>query len=304
MEDRWFAALDIGGTKVAIGLVKNQTIVVEQGAVPTSKEPDKILASVKEILEKQCERASICLKDLSGVGIVCAGPVDVEKGLVENPYTLPGWEEYAIVEKVSCLLGVPAYMENDANGALLGEVKQKGLEDKRVFMITIGTGIGGAFWDGNHVYRTGRKYHPELGHMIISSESAGECYCKHPGCMEKLLSGTALHARARQLGFGDFNEAVKAKHQDDPTAQEFIIKIQREFKSALWNFSLIFQPDVFILGGGMAGAYFDLFDQAGKELEKSDDFIYPFQLLLGEQEINPALLGAAALPDLAKEVRA
>lgn len=295
MGDRWHGALDIGGTKTGIGLVKNGLEVAAQARISSRTEnPEEQLGRIRDILEKQCREAGISLPELEGIGAVCAGPVDPVKGTMENPYTLPGWESYPLTAALERVLSIPAKLENDANGALLGEVRLQGLEHKRVMMITFGTGIGAAFWNGEALYRTGRRYHPELGHIIVGGAGDG-CYCGRRGCMESLLSGTALHKRAGLAGYEDFMQAVGAAGRKDAAAVELLKDVRRNLQNALWNFSLLFQPDYYLFGGGMGEACFGLLSSMAAGMDMPEDFIYPFQVLKGSSDVNPALVGGANL---------
>lgn len=152
------------------------------------------------------------------------------------------------------------------------------------------------------------------------------CYCKRRNCAESLISGTALHRRARSLGFESFGEAVEAVKQGaeaeatvgqaeflkvwtegrgsvtagrKKAAQAFLEEVSGDFCRAFWNYGLVFQPDAVILGGGMAGAFFPVFcrikEQFDRESRGLEDFVPPFELLSGEGEGNPALAGAAGL---------
>lgn len=142
----YYGTIDIGGTKIMAGITDSDGQIKSWETFPTlelevSQTMDRILSS----LTHQCEQLSISLSCLKGIGIVCAGPVDSEHGTVENPYTLPGWDHYPIVQVLQERSHLPVLLENDVNGALLGEAFIKQLTDKRVLMIAFGTGIGCSF---------------------------------------------------------------------------------------------------------------------------------------------------------------
>lgn len=295
-------ALDIGGTKISIGIADESGRIIASEKIKTEKDPEAAMKTAAEYLKNMSELRSC---KLEAVGVSCAGPVDTVTGKVNNPYTLPGWEEYPLTERLSELSGVAVKLENDANCALLGEVQLSGLRKNRVLMISIGTGIGCAFWDGRSFYRTGKKYHPELGHVLIGTNRtpSEKCYCGHYNCVENLLSGTALHKRAQDAGFRDFGDLTEAYfsafHRQKPAAELFIRDIKAEFYSALWNYSLVFHPDNIVLGGGMAFAYYSFFEDICRDFLESvadrEDFIPPFKLSCAGDGEATALAGAAML---------
>ena len=132
-----FGALDIGGTKISIGIADESGRIIASEKIKTEKDPEAAMKTAAEYLKNMSELRSC---KLEAVGVSCAGPVDTVTGKVNNPYTLPGWEEYPLTERLSELSGVAVKLENDANCALLGEVQLSGLRKNRVLMISIGTG--------------------------------------------------------------------------------------------------------------------------------------------------------------------
>ena len=300
----YYGNIDIGGTKIMAGITDSDGQIKSWETFPTlelevSQTMDRILSS----LTHQCEQLSISLSCLKGIGIVCAGPVDSEHGTVENPYTLPGWDHYPIVQVLQERSHLPVLLENDVNGALLGEAFIKQLTDKRVLMIAFGTGIGCSFLADGKLFRAGSGYHPELGHILIAPDSdhtslnpPEPCYCGRRNCFENLWSGTALHHRAKTLGFHDFNDLYDRWTKKEPDAAAFIQQIRSELQTAIWTLSITFNPAVIILGGGVMKSYFSFAKDAISEINGSfTDFIPVYEILQADPEKNPALVGAMRL---------
>lgn len=290
-------AVDIGGTKAAVGIVSPDGRILAEGRFPSAgggTTGPQAVQKIVELLREQCLALNISLSDLRGIGVSCAGPVDLERGTVENPYTLPGWEGFPLVQRLSEAASLPVRMENDADGALLGEIFLRGLRDKKVLMVTLGTGVGVAFWGNGKLYRSG-KYHPEMGHVIVSSEGE-DCYCGHRGCFESRCSGKALNDRAAALGCRNFEELLLRAEEGEPMARELKEQIRRDFKNGFWSLNIVFKPQVLILAGGFAQSQFSwlkeliLEDSAGK-----GDFLDGFSVLPAYENKNPALLGANIL---------
>ena len=360
-----YGAVDIGGTKIAIGITDSNGRILVSVQIRTGHDPHQAVSAIAEALTAMLPKAEAiissdsfgcrqdfskasfseprttacaCFNRLSGIGISCAGPVDIKTGSVHNPYTLPGWENFPLAKSLFNVTGVPIRLENDANCTLLGELllsaglkenetgrsthgasdsnppehsaqTQNLLPNKRIFMACIGTGIGCAFWDGSSLYRGGERFHPELGHIRIPTKRAPIdcCYCGHNDCAEHLFSGTALHSRAKKAGFHSFTELAEAAASRadlrKPAADLFLQDVRTEFCAFLWNVALLFHPNEIVLGGGIADAYFPLFQHfsqsffsiADQRACSLSDFTPPFQLSKAAAGSNTALSGAAAL---------
>lgn len=295
---RLAGAVDIGGTKVLVGIADETGKILASRSFPTVTGEDGALQSTRAIVETlkdQCASLGLALEALSGIGIVCAGPVNPISGVVDNPYTLPGWSGYPITANLLQMTGLRAKLENDANGVLLGEIKLNGLNHERVLMLTFGTGIGVAFCHRGDLYRAGGVYHPEMGHVIVDSEGPA-CYCNHVGCFESLWSGAAINRRAVDLGYRDFDELYQDWTSGNPALTEFMRRAERQFASGVWNLMSIMKPDTLILGGGLMTRYFDFAaDIIRRDLEGLDDFVEKYRILKAGEQGESALVGGAAL---------
>lgn len=291
-------AVDIGGTKIQIGLLSgNGEVLGVTGFSTDSRTTAGELAAdkISRALVTLCVEAGVEKDALCGIGVFCAGPLDTERGTVENPYTLPGWEGLPLAKLLRERTGLPVKLDNDANGALLGEVYARGLSDKRVLMVTLGTGIGVAFWDRGDLFRSG-KYHPEMGH-ILASDKGPVCYCGQRGCFESLCSGKAVNERANKAGYADFEDLIKHVRTQEDRANELLAEIMRDFRRGIWSLRVVFKPEILILAGGFAKQHFGLLREAlndpGDQLE---DFTGIAEILPESDVPNVALLGACILP--------
>ena len=297
MNDKIYGAVDIGGTKIQVGLVSEKGEFFGVTRFPTdskNRSGEEAVTKISDSLFSLCENAGFGLSALSGIGVFCAGPVDTEKGTVENPYTLPGWEGLPLVGLLSEATGQKVFLENDANGALLGEVLTRKLSKKRVLMVTLGTGIGVAFWNGEDLYRAGR-FHPEMGHIIVSGEGE-ECYCGHRGCFESLCSGSAVNLRAEKAGFSDFDVLALEVEKGDTAARDALNGILGDFQRGIWTLRVIFKPDVLVLAGGFAKKYFPMLKSALEgETENPEDFTGRAEIFSESDIPNAALAGVCML---------
>jgi glucokinase len=204
-------------------------------------------------------------RELDGVGIGCAGPVDPVRGTIHNPHTLPGWMDADVVSPLREALGCPVVLENDADMALLGECRTgagRGLDP--VVMLTFGTGIGGAAVLRGALLRGLAGEHPELGHVPV--DPAGpRCYCGTRGCFESLASGTALTEAAHALGLSGGAELLERARAGDAAAQSVRATALAATSAATWTILHTLLPERIVLGGGMMDAHYDIFAEAVRE---------------------------------------
>lgn len=291
-------AIDIGGTKVDVGIVERGGAVLLHQTFPTplgKKAASNFVKQIGGVLHTQMEELDLDWANLQGIGIGCAGPVNPEKGTVENPHTLPGWDGFNLVKEFKKVTGLSVVLENDANAGLMGEVVLKHLEKKRVLLIMFGTGIGVAAYSEGRLYRAGRGHHPEMGHMILDIDGP-RCYCGHQGCFEVLCSGTALNRVAENNGFNGFDALYEQSQKGNMVAQKIMNTVGNFLLAGVWNLMPIFKPDALILGGGLVRRYFSFFEKTiSSNFGNNPCFLNPFNILQAEQGVNSVLIGAAEL---------
>ena len=190
--------VDIGGTKVAAGLVNDKGEILKKVRMPMTVTSDAqtglsaVLAAIHEVLQDSSSDR------VRGIGICSPGPLDPKRGVVINPPNLPCWRNFELAEEVRKVYSVPVKVDNDANAAALAEVLWgAGQGYGNVFYATVGTGIGsGMILDGKIFHgRTGAA--AEAGHMGIDYNGP-LCPCGKRGCIEVLASGPGIARRARQ----------------------------------------------------------------------------------------------------------
>jgi glucokinase len=245
-------AIDIGGTKIAVGIVEAQGRILAQAETPTDPglgypaAIDRIENALRRLLN-ECGRA------IEGIGIGSTGPIDFETGIYGEVGTLPGWQGSPLAGDLERRFGLPVAVENDADAAALGEaVWGAGRGSRSLLYVTISTGIGvGILLDGK-LYRGAGGAHPEIGHHVLDA-SGPVCYCGASGCWEALASGPALEAWMRAQG----SEALSARRifelarEGDPLALEAIHREAHYLGLGLANLVTMFCPQTIVLGGGM-----------------------------------------------------
>lgn len=254
------AAVDVGGTKIAVGLVDAQgrIAVSESAATARDRHFDTGLIQIGDLLNSCLRRVPGA--HLLGMGVGCTGPVDPRTGVLGPNSFLPLWEGVNTVERLQRAFGLSVAIENDADAAALGEAAwgaERGAG--RCIYVTVSTGIGcGIVLDGK-LYRGAGGAHPEIGHVIIDPARGPACFCGGRGCWESLASGTALAdwyaGQRRARGLPDERLSAKEVCQravsGEALAHEAVEREAGYLGIGLANLVTAFIPDVIVLGGGV-----------------------------------------------------
>ncbi len=263
--------VDIGGTKVAAGIVDAQGNIVThtRSSMNCRATAADGLASVISAIESLLAKASETPAKIHQIGICAPGPLDPRTGVIINPPNVPCWRDFPLADEVAKHFSSAVKLDNDANaGGLAEHLWGAGRGFKNVFFATIGTGIGtGIVLDGKIFHgRTGSA--AEGGHVSIDLNGP-VCNCGKKGCIEVLASGTAIARRAREklakspelgarllaLAGGDAasvrSEMVgKAAEAGDLLSREILDQTLEYLAVWLGNVVDLLEPEVIILGGG------------------------------------------------------
>ncbi len=245
-------AVDIGGTKIAAGLVSASGVVLARAACATQagRGPRDALARIRETIDSMTARVG---GEMAGIGVGCTGPVDALSSVIGDVPFLPGWQGFDLAAALSATFGVRVALENDADAAALGEAAWGAGKDVRRFIfITVSTGIGGGMVFDGRLYRGANGAHPEVGHHIIDG-SGPLCSCGARGCWESLAGGLAFAERynAATGEALDAREICKAAESGQPRALEAVAREGYYLGLGLANLITLFAPDAIALGGGV-----------------------------------------------------
>jgi len=248
-------AIDIGGTKIAVGLVDDNGKVLARQESPTQAEAgyDHALSRMIAMLRETARTANT---QLSGIGIGSTGMVYGSTGEIGDADFLPGWKGRNPVEDLSRALNVTAALENDGDAAALGEAAWGAGEGKsRLIYITVGTGIGGGIILDGHLYRGAGMSHPEVGHHVIDS-TGPLCSCGLRGCWEVLATGPAMAAWFNQQLCSPrkdltAKEISELAQQGDALARRALEREARYLGLGLANLINLFVPDMIVMGGSV-----------------------------------------------------
>ena len=256
--------IDIGGTKIAVGAVDRHGNVKVRMVLATEAKLgfDRAVHRICGAVESVVALAGWTVGDLDGIGIGCAGPVDPGKGLINNPFTLGGWQGCDIVSPLRGRFQVPVFLENDADVAALGEHwRGAGRGFDPVVMLTFGTGVGGAAVVDGRILRGAKGQHPEMGHIPVSPDGP-ECYCGIRGCLESIASGTAIASAGTALGLDDAAGVFEAARRGDSPAALVVESAAEAAATSAWTLFHTFLPERLIIGGGLMELCFERFSSA------------------------------------------
>jgi glucokinase len=259
--------VDVGGTKVAAGVVDSYGNISAQTRIPmVSTDAAEGLAAVRSAIDRVFSSAP---GQISGIGICAPGPLDPNTGVILNPPNLPGWRNFRLRAEISKAYSLPVRLDNDGNAAALAEALWgAGRNYRNVFYAAIGTGIGTGIIFDRHIYhgRTGAA--AEGGHVTIDYRGP-RCPCGKLGCIEVLASGSAIARRAAErIAAGKTSSILKEAGgraetitaemvgrgyaAGDSLAREVLEETAVFLSVWLGNIIDLLEPDVMILGGGAA----------------------------------------------------
>src|SRR5215831_20166495 len=195
-----FVGVDVGGTKVAAGIVDAQGRILERtrGHMNCRSTDKEGMRSVISAIDSLFAKDPLFRKQVHSIGICAPGPLDPRTGVVINPPNVPCWRDFPLADEVAKHFSATVKLDNDANaGGLAEHLWGAGRGFRNVFFATIGTGIGtGIVLDGKIFHgRTGSA--AEGGHVSINLNGP-TCNCGKKGCIEVLASGTAIARRAKE----------------------------------------------------------------------------------------------------------
>jgi glucokinase len=262
--------VDIGGTKVAVGLVNSQGQILHASRAPmvARGSADEGLRAVLEAMDAVMTQARAAR--VRAIGVCAPGWVDSQKGVLLSATNLPCWEKFPLARKLEKHYGLPTRLTNDARAAALAEAKWgAGSKYESIFYVSLGTGIGTAMVREGQIYHGRPGGSCEGGHMSINFNGP-LCGCGKRGCVEMYASGTAISRRARgllrqsrnnrsqilKMAGGNISNITaqsvnNAARSGDPLAEQILRAAADHLAIWLGNMIDLLEPEVIIVGGGI-----------------------------------------------------
>jgi glucokinase len=304
-------AVDIGGTKIAVGMVDGDGKVLARTEAAT--EPNDYASGIEAISCMLRETARHAGVEVTGIGIGSTGPVDPIKGEFGDVDFLPGWRGQGPVRDMERIFKVHAALENDGDAAALGEAAWgAGRNRSRLIYVTVGTGIGGGIILDGQLYRGVDGAHPEVGHQVI--DPAGPpCTCGFRGCWESLATGPAMVAWFERNASSDGPQLHDPKCNDpqphgitakricelaaegDELARRAVEHESYYLGLGLANLINLFTPDAIVLSGSVMKSASLFLDRIREVIRSGCRFVpaEKTELMLASLGEDANLIGAA-----------
>jgi glucokinase len=259
--------VDIGGTKVAAGVVDDEGNVLARSRRRTpSRDPEHLVDVVVEIVRQLRSE-----HDTTAIGVGAAGYIDAARSTVMFAPNL-AWRDTPLRAEISSRLDAEVLIENDANAAAWGEFRfGAGEQQPDVVVITVGTGIGGGLIIDGNLHRGRFGVAGEPGHMRVVP-GGRQCGCGNLGCWEQYASGSALVRAAREVATERRDDAhrllqiagdvdgidgpavMRAAQEGDPAALDCFDEVGKWLGQGLADIAALLDPGRFVIGGGVAEA--------------------------------------------------
>jgi glucokinase len=300
--------IDLGGSHITAALVTQKGRIKAKKKISFDKAPNgkNGIRLIKQSVSHLS--SSISHLSLSGLGLACPGSVDTERGIVlaDSP-NLIGWKGTKVKQELEKSLKIPVFIDNDANLAAWGEkCWGAGRKSKNLICLTLGTGVGGGIIINNRIYRGSHFYAAEIGHMSVDPNGQ-LCSCGQPGHLEALISAPAIvHSynaamlkcyNVKTLKHSNAKTIFDAARKGDKTALAVVNQTARYLGIACVSLINIFDPEMVIIGGGVANAGDILFSPLRQQV-KAGIMKHPYrrpQIVKAQLGEDAGLLGAVAL---------
>ncbi|MFE7748603.1 ROK family protein [Streptomyces sp. NPDC057428] len=250
--------VDFGHThlRVAIGNLAHQVLAEESEPLDVDASSAQGFGRAEQLVKRLIETTGISPEKVIGVGLGVPGPIDVESGTLGSTSILPGWTGINPSQELAGRLGVPVYVDNDANLGALGELvwgSGRGVRD--LAYIKVASGVGAGLVIDGHIYRGPGGTAGEIGHITLD-ESGPVCRCGNRGCLETFTAARYVLPLLMPSHGPDLtmDRVVQLAREGDPGCRRVIADVGRHIGSGVANLCNLLNPSRVVLGGSLAEA--------------------------------------------------
>lgn len=265
---KYIFGIDVGGTTIKFGLFDSEGKLLEKWEIVTNTDNkgESIISDIGDSVNDKIKEKAIDKSDILGIGIDVPGPV-VKSTTVLECVNL-GWGLKHVSKELGDLLDIEVKVGNDADVAALGEMWQgggKGFDS--IFMVTLGTGVGGGVVVDGKIVTGSHGTAGEIGHVTVNTEESLVCNCGKPGCLEQYASATGITRLGNELleksnepsSLRDYDElSSKAIFDEAKAGDKLALELADEFGRvlglALSFVASLIDPEIFVIGGGVSKA--------------------------------------------------
>ena len=263
----YIIGIDIGGTKTSVSLGSAQGKIFIRRAFPT-EDAQATLGEAKRLIRAYLKERDPAIKKTRGIGISCAGPLDLKKGVLIKPPNMPTWRNVPLKRIFASSFPLPVVIDNDANSAALAEKTfGAGIDAQNIFYYTVSTGVGGGLIIDGKIVHGSSCDAGEIGHSIVLP-GGPRCNCGKRGCLEALASGTAIAKIARKKATANSlilrlagkkqnisaDIVAGAAKKGDRLARRIYQQAAFYLGLSVANVIQIVNPEMIIIGGGVSKA--------------------------------------------------
>lgn len=302
-------AVDVGGTKIAYGLIDAHNNLLDRMQHPTPTEADGPTLSVclAQNIQLLMEHHGLTTHDLEGVGVCMPSFILYEKRYIYMTSAMENVRDFPMGEHLEQLLGVPVYLDNDSNLAALAEHRfGAGRGSRHMVYMSVSTGIGSGLILNGTLFRGSYGWAGETGHMLITPDEGLLCGCRNQGCFMSWASGRYVPKHVRQMAETvptamDLSEEVDCKklldacRTNDPLALQMLDQMAHYLAVCLFNIYQILNINLFVFGGGLVHFGALLFDRVRQEFDRYNQIPMPIEFRFAQLEQDFGLYGAAEL---------
>ncbi|GGK03294.1 glucokinase [Lentibacillus kapialis] len=263
--------VDVGGTTVKMGIIDNNGIILDKWEIPTNRtnSGESIVTDIWKSLSKRLNQYNISKEAVEGIGVGAPGFIDGETGRVIEAVNI-GWKNMPLSDNLQTISGMPVFVANDANAAVMGENwKGAGGNVKNLIALTLGTGVGGGIIVNGSILNGESGMAGEIGHTTV--ETGGIlCNCGRRGCLETIASATGmvnqakvkmeqhpeslLAARYEVSGSLTAKDIFELANEDDVPCNDIVAYTADVLGLAISNAATLINPSKILIGGGVSGA--------------------------------------------------
>lgn len=271
--------IDLGGTNTKIALVDAKAKIISRQVMSTTdyRSKEELINGMVEVIETLISKRHLKKPDIVGIGIGTPGLVDSINGIVYGLTNIPYWVNIHLKKIFEQRLGIGTFVDNDVNVMAIGElVHGAGQGAKNVICLTLGTGVGGGIIIDGRLYRGSSLTAGEIGHIVIN-ENGPKCMCGNYGCLERYVGNRYISQRAAEKILAGHKSVIttmvhgnlkaitpallaRAARQGDKLALSIWEETGTHIGVLLSGLVNFLNPDVIVIGGGVANAGRLIFD--------------------------------------------